>query len=101
MGPRAQSAYASARKTSSRLLPSGSPAEAVSSAEVPVATTRPAIAYALGVAELVDGDQQRAAIFRLVSQRAHDLACLPQIEAVKRLVHQQQGERRQQLERQQ
>jgi hypothetical protein len=62
---------------------------------------RKPIADALGVAKLVDGEQQGASTQRLVSQQAHHLACLPQIEAVKRLVHQQHGERRQQPERQQ
>src|SRR6266403_4125113 len=44
------------------------------------------VAYALGVAELVDRQHQGAAISRLVSQQVHHLACLAQIEAVERLV---------------
>src|SRR5437016_5804284 len=59
------------------------------------------VAYALGVAELVDRQHQGAAISRLISQQVHHLACLTQIEAVERLIHQQHGARGQEPKREQ
>src|ERR1700730_6313127 len=59
------------------------------------------VAYALGVAELVDRQHQGAAIGRLVSQQVHHLASLAQIEAVERLIHKKYDARYQEPERQQ
>jgi hypothetical protein len=107
MAPRAQLAYASARNTLSEIAAERQPCRgcqlrrSAGSDHAAGTEEHEPIADALGIAELVDGEQQGAATQRLVSQQAHDLACLPQIEAVKRLIHQQHGERRQQPERQQ
>src|SRR5215813_9147169 len=59
-----------------------------------------AVADARGIAQLVDGENERAPIARDIAQYAHDLARLPQVEAVERLVHQQQRMGSQQGERQ-
>ena len=59
------------------------------------------MADAPGVAELMDREHQGATMQRLVSQQAHHLARLPQIEAVERLIHKQHRARGQQPERQQ
>src|SRR5262249_11020906 len=49
-----------------------------------------AVADARGIAQLVNGENERAPIARDIAQHAHDLARLPQVEAVERLVHPQQ-----------
>src|ERR1700720_4211162 len=59
------------------------------------------IAYALGIAELVYREHERAAINRFIAQQAHDFAGLTQIEAVERFIHQQHWAGREEPERQQ
>ena len=46
------------------------------------------------VRQLVDRQNQRAAISRHFTKQAHDLSRLSQVEAVERLIHEQQGMRR-------
>src|SRR5215467_6428788 len=60
-----------------------------------------AIAYALGIAELVDREHQSAPISRLLAQQIHDFAGLPQIEPIERFIHQKQRTRCKEPERQQ
>ena len=49
----------------------------------------------------MNGENERPAASGLVAEHIDDLARLPQIEAVERLIHQQDGMRRQQRQRQQ
>src|SRR6202022_121724 len=49
-----------------------------------------AITDTLGVAQLMDGEDERASSGGGFAQHVHDLARLSQIEAVERLIHQQQ-----------
>src|SRR5262245_10772003 len=50
-----------------------------------------AVADALGVEQLVNGQNQRASVARDLAQHAHDLPRLAQVEAVERLVHEDEG----------
>ena len=59
------------------------------------------IANARGVAQLVDRQKQRAPCRACVAQDLHDVARLPEIESVERLVEHQQRLRRQQADREQ
>src|SRR5215470_13822961 len=59
-----------------------------------------AVADTLGIGELMDGEHERAAVRRHLAQERHDLAGLPEVEAVERLVQQQQWMRGKQGERQ-
>ena len=59
-----------------------------------------AVTDPLGVDQLMNGQNKGAPIARDLADHAHDLARLPEVEAVERLVHQQQGLRRDQRERQ-
>ena len=49
----------------------------------------------------MNGENERAATSGVVAEQIDDLPRLPQIEAIKRLIHQQDGMRRQQSQRQQ
>src|SRR5215472_2514950 len=59
------------------------------------------IAYAVGIAKLVDRQHQRAPCHGLVTQQAHDFAGLTQIEPIERFIHQNHWTRREEPERQQ
>src|SRR4029077_18153263 len=59
-------------------------------ANVAVDEQHEAVADALGVEQLVNGQNQRASAARDVAQHGHDLARLAQIEAVERLVHEEE-----------
>src|ERR1700704_6075870 len=59
-------------------------------AQPPVREQHEAITYAFGIEQLMDGENEGAPPPRDVSKHTHDLARLPQIETVERLVHQQQ-----------
>src|SRR5829696_6812317 len=52
------------------------------------------VADALGVSELVNGQNEGAAVRDDSAQQPHNLSCLPDVEAVEGLVHQQHGMRR-------
>src|SRR5215510_12866424 len=54
------------------------------------------IADALGVAELMDCENERAAGCCNATDEPHHVACLPQVEAVERLVHEKERLRREQ-----
>src|SRR2546428_8596005 len=58
--------------------------------DAPFRQQHEAVADARGVAQLMNGENERAPIARNVAQYVYDLARLPQVEAVERLVHQQQ-----------
>src|SRR5712691_3507725 len=75
--------------------------ERAGAAHAPGGQQDEAIADALRVSELVDGEDERAAVRGDLAQRAGDRARLAQIEAVERLVHQQQRMRRDERERKQ
>src|SRR5689334_3935869 len=60
-----------------------------------------AVAGARGVVELVDREEERAALRRLGAQKPDHLAGLAQVEPVERLVEEQQRLRRKQAERDQ
>src|SRR3954451_20647250 len=55
-----------------------------------------AVTDPLGVDQLMNGQNKGAPAARDLADHAHDLARLPEVEAVERLVHQQQGLRRNQ-----
>src|SRR5258705_13890239 len=59
-----------------------------------------AVADALGIGQLMDCQYERAAACRHAANESHDLARLPEIEAVEWLVHEQQRLRCEQRERQ-
>src|SRR6516165_10494623 len=58
------------------------------------------IAYPLGIHQLMNGDKQRAPARRRFANELHHVPRLPEIEAVERLVHQEQRLRREQRESQ-
>ena len=95
----------SARNTSSSLAEcfSGSRAKLVqraNAANLPIREQHEPIADAFGVAQLMDGENEAAPPAGHVTEHAHDLARLPQIEAIERLVHEKHRLRREQRERQ-
>ena len=106
-----KAAYVSARNTSSRSRAAAGAArcrerrelvERAFAADAAAAQQHEAIADARGVGDLVDREEQRAAAARRSARSvARDVARLPQVEAVERLVGEQQRLRRQQADRQQ
>src|SRR5262245_26864961 len=70
--------------------------ERAHAADFAVGEEHEAIADALGVVELMDCQHERATAGRHAPNERRDLARLSQIEAVERLVHQQQRLRREQ-----
>src|SRR5881628_947220 len=65
-----------------------------------IAQEHEAVSDAVGVVQLMDGEEQRTPAGRDASQQGADLAHLAQVETVEWLVEQQQWLRRQQCERQ-
>src|SRR3954467_9251018 len=57
------------------------------------------IAYARGVAELVNGEDERAAVRGIAAQHVHDLTRLAEIETIERFVEQQNRSRNRESER--
>src|SRR5262245_16235713 len=53
------------------------------------------VANPLGVGQLVNGENERASFDRLTADHLNDVASLPKIEAIERLVHEQHVLRRQ------
>src|SRR5215510_1752014 len=64
--------------------------ERADAAHCTVGQQHKAVADALGVSQLMDCQNERAATRRLAANERHHLARLPQIEAVEGLVHQQE-----------
>ena len=60
-----------------------------------------AVTDPLRIDQLMNGENERPAASGLVAEHVDDLARLPQIKAVEWLIHQQDGMRRQQSQRQQ
>src|SRR5258706_11817203 len=60
-----------------------------------------AIADSLGVQQLMDGKNKCPALGDLFAQHTGNVACLPEVEAVERFVHEEQRMRREQSQRQQ
>ena len=58
-----------------------------------------AIANTFGIDELMDRENKRAPIARDAAEQTHDLARLPEVEAVERLVHDKKRMRCEQRER--
>src|SRR5215831_10378663 len=52
--------------------------ERAGAADAPFRQQHEAVADARGIAQLVNGENERAPVARNVAQHAHDLACLPQ-----------------------
>ena len=60
-----------------------------------------AVTDTLRIDQLMNGENECSAASGMVAEHVDDLARLPQIKAVERLIHQQDGMRRQQSQRQQ
>src|SRR3954468_21486997 len=65
--------------------------ERAGAADAAVDEQHEAVADALGVEQLMNGQNQRASAAHDVTQHGHDLARLAEIETVERLVHEQEG----------
>src|SRR5262245_2248786 len=68
--------------------------------DAPLAQKQEPIAHALRIRQLMNGKDKCAAIGSERAQQLHDVAGLPEIETVERLVHQQKWLGRKQAERQ-
>src|SRR5262245_27213807 len=61
--------------------------EASDAADATVGEQNKSVADACGIAQLMNGEHERSPIARDIAQHVHDVACLPQVEAVEGLVH--------------
>src|SRR5438874_236806 len=74
--------------------------ERARTANSPVGEQHESVAHALGISQLMNGEHEPPSTGCRTANKAHDVAGLPEIETVERLVHQEERMRREQRQRQ-